>query len=70
MTSERLICLAEAARLIGCSYSCILKWRRLGKLTDVVAIENGRRNIVMLTAPTVERLRDEFQKRKAEKGGK
>ncbi len=63
MTREKLICLAEAARMIGCSYSCILKWRRLGKLTDAVAIENGRRNIVMLTASTVERLRDEFQMR-------
>ncbi len=68
MTSERLICLAEAARLIGCSYSCILKWRRLGKLTEAVPIENGRRNIVMLTASTVERLRDDFQKRNAKKG--
>ena len=70
MFSERMICLAEAARLIGCSYACILKWRRLGKLTEAVPIENGRRNIVMLPASVVEKLRDEFQKRKAERGGK
>ena len=63
MTGERLICLAEAARMIGCSYSCVLKWRKHGKLSDAVAIENGRRNIVMLPSSSVERLRDEFQKR-------
>ena len=45
--------------MIGCSYSCVLKWRRLGKLTEAVPIENGRRNIVMLPSSSVERLRDD-----------
>ena len=70
MFSERMYSLSQAAKIIGCSYSCILKWRKKGKLNGVQTFEIGNSIVVAMPSSSVERLRDEFQKRKAERGGK
>lgn len=69
MLEERTYSLAQAAEAIGVSYSCILKWRRLGKLDGAHTATVGRRHVVMLPASYVEKLRDDYQKRNG-KGSK
>ena len=63
MLDERMYSLAQAAEEIGVSYSCILKWRKKGKLDGAQTATVGRRRVVMLSASYVEKLRDEYQKR-------
>ena len=67
MFSEKMYSLSQAAKIIGCSYSCILKWRKKGKLNGVQTFEIGKSLVVAMPSSSVERLRDEFQKRNAKK---